>query len=171
MLSNCYIDIDISVKKDFLHAYPYYACVSKTFRIWGTVGALRSAHHGEYFQPWPGLYGLKIRRILEKKLLANKGSLNNENKRVILFSDVDECQSNVCKHQMCKNTLGGYLCSCRKGYKQASDGSCQGTINVISDWMKNNMINWTLLNEVRRILSWEIKSFLWFLATRPLNCL
>ena len=40
--------------------------------------------------------------------------------------DIDECQMGVCRQQMCRNTLGGYLCGCGSGYKQAADGSCHG---------------------------------------------
>lgn len=33
--------------------------------------------------------------------------------------DIDECLDGPCQH-VCSNTVGGYRCSCHKGYKQAS---------------------------------------------------
>lgn len=43
-------------------------------------------------------------------------------------TDIDECQSNNggCDH-FCKNTVGSFDCSCRKGFKLLTDEkSCQG---------------------------------------------
>lgn len=49
-------------------------------------------------------------------------------KIIIGFTDIDECQSNNggCDH-FCKNTVGSFDCSCRKGFKLLTDErSCQG---------------------------------------------
>ena len=45
-----------------------------------------------------------------------------------LFKDVDECISpldNECE-QLCENTMGSYVCSCRKGYNQVGKTKCTG---------------------------------------------
>lgn len=56
-----------------------------------------------------------------------KSPLCEEYTEFVIFSlDVDECRSGVCGQQVCKNTLGGYVCGCNKGYTQQADGSCQG---------------------------------------------
>lgn len=47
---------------------------------------------------------------------------------VVVVTDIDECQSNNggCDH-FCKNTVGSFDCSCRKGFKLLTDEkSCQG---------------------------------------------
>ena len=38
------------------------------------------------------------------------------------FSDIDECMNNIdgCA-QLCTNTIGSYVCSCRTGFVLASD--------------------------------------------------
>lgn len=48
---------------------------------------------------------------------------------LFFVTDIDECQSNNggCDH-FCKNTVGSFDCSCRKGFKLLTDEkSCQGT--------------------------------------------
>lgn len=44
------------------------------------------------------------------------------------FLDVDECsKDNACdKGAYCENTVGGYNCVCKEGYKKTEDGSCKG---------------------------------------------
>ena len=46
------------------------------------------------------------------------------------FADVDECAGNRggCQ-QICTNTDGSFVCSCRDGFRLASDGrSCEGVL-------------------------------------------
>lgn len=47
---------------------------------------------------------------------------------VSLMIDIDECSENRDNcGQLCQNTLGSYSCSCRTGYRLASDGAgCDG---------------------------------------------
>ena len=52
------------------------------------------------------------------------------NNHVNYFTDIDECALNTdgCA-QICNNTIGSYHCSCRTGYRLASNGHmCQGTV-------------------------------------------
>lgn len=45
-----------------------------------------------------------------------------------IHSDINECNENTdaCDHR-CSNTIGSYTCSCRTGYRLASDGlTCNG---------------------------------------------
>lgn len=35
---------------------------------------------------------------------------------IILFSDIDECQGNVCHHGTCTDGIAAYSCSCHAGY-------------------------------------------------------
>lgn len=47
---------------------------------------------------------------------------------IFLFTDIDECSENIsgCA-QNCMNTIGGYNCSCKKGYQLGIDEmSCIG---------------------------------------------
>ena len=46
----------------------------------------------------------------------------------MFFSDIDECQfANACKLGQCKNTVGGYTCTCIDGWKlDASGTACEG---------------------------------------------
>lgn len=40
--------------------------------------------------------------------------------------DVDECQEGACR-QLCNNTLGGFECGCRAGFKLGPDKRfCEG---------------------------------------------
>lgn len=42
-----------------------------------------------------------------------------------IIADMNECDPASPLHrcnQICENTLGGYTCSCRKGYKLTTDG-------------------------------------------------
>jgi len=46
--------------------------------------------------------------------------------------DVDECDSpldNKCE-QLCENTFGGYVCSCKEGYNQDGQTNCTGKISM-----------------------------------------
>lgn len=46
-----------------------------------------------------------------------------------LFTDIDECRLNNggCDH-VCRNTVGSFECSCKKGYKLlTNERTCQGT--------------------------------------------
>ena len=46
----------------------------------------------------------------------------------IAMADIDECSENRnnCE-QLCQNTQGSYICSCRTGYRLATDGAeCDG---------------------------------------------
>jgi len=46
--------------------------------------------------------------------------------------DVDECDSpldNKCE-QLCENTFGGYVCSCKEGYNQDGHTTCTGKISM-----------------------------------------
>ena len=44
----------------------------------------------------------------------------------LLFSDVNECDSNPCEQQ-CENSPGSYRCLCNKGYTFNTDtGTCEG---------------------------------------------
>jgi hypothetical protein len=44
------------------------------------------------------------------------------------MTDIDECSENRDNcGQLCQNTPGSYTCSCRTGYRLASDGAaCEG---------------------------------------------
>ena len=47
--------------------------------------------------------------------------------------DVDECANplyNECE-QLCKNTVGGYVCSCKEGYIQNGRTECKGILLYI----------------------------------------
>ena len=51
-----------------------------------------------------------------------------------LLTDINECSINTdgCAHS-CSNTIGSYTCSCRTGYRLASNGrSCEGILGVAS---------------------------------------
>ena len=48
---------------------------------------------------------------------------------LLSFTDVNECNSNVCGSGHCTNTLGDYSCSCGSGYS-FQGGSCGG-MNVL----------------------------------------
>ena len=48
---------------------------------------------------------------------------------LILLTDTDECIANtgICgADKVCINTEGSYLCQCKIGYRQLSNGNCQG---------------------------------------------
>ena len=45
------------------------------------------------------------------------------------FPDIDECTNNPC-NQWCKNTVGGYICHCHKGYKLQGATTCIGRLKV-----------------------------------------
>ena len=48
--------------------------------------------------------------------------------QLYIHSDIDECHENTdaCDH-LCSNNNGSYTCSCRSGYRLASDGvTCNG---------------------------------------------
>lgn len=52
----------------------------------------------------------------------------NANFDLIIHSDINECNENIdaCDH-LCSNTVGSYTCSCRSGYRLASNGlTCNG---------------------------------------------
>ena len=43
--------------------------------------------------------------------------------------DIDECldgQAECDSAAICKNTIGGYTCKCKEGYKETEDGKCEG---------------------------------------------
>ena len=46
------------------------------------------------------------------------------------LTDINECSANngICGNdKICFNTIGSYSCVCQVGYRQLSDGTCQGT--------------------------------------------
>jgi len=45
----------------------------------------------------------------------------------VLYLDVDECleRLDTCEHE-CVNTVGGYRCDCRPGYRRISRSKCAG---------------------------------------------
>ena len=78
------------------------------------------------------LLGLKYLHMFITHLL----SLVNEHKGCIAtyVSDIDECSKNQdnCdkKTQMCNNSPGGFICSCREGYESDGSGtSCRAKVN------------------------------------------
>lgn len=48
--------------------------------------------------------------------------------RFFLSLDTDECANNPC-NQWCKNTNGGYICHCHKGYELQGKNTCVGRLN------------------------------------------
>lgn len=43
--------------------------------------------------------------------------------------DIDECSEgeNKCdRAAWCKNTIGGYVCNCKEGYRKTEGGKCEG---------------------------------------------
>ena len=50
-----------------------------------------------------------------------------------LCVDLDECAtSNGGCSQMCNNTIGSFICSCRDGFLLAGDGrTCDGRLDII----------------------------------------
>ena len=58
-----------------------------------------------------------------------KGSACNE--------DVNECEvtPNICgENKTCENTIGGYQCNCKTGYRSIYDGyniECEGNLNML----------------------------------------
>ena len=47
--------------------------------------------------------------------------------RFLLYLDIDECANNPC-NQWCKNTNGGYICHCHKGYELQGKNTCVGRL-------------------------------------------
>ena len=45
-----------------------------------------------------------------------------------LYLDTNECANNPC-NQWCKNTNGGYICHCHKGYELQGKNTCVGRLN------------------------------------------
>ena len=53
---------------------------------------------------------------------------NLEVKFIIFTADINECQENTSRcSQECNNTIGGYKCYCKDGYRLANDNhTCEG---------------------------------------------
>jgi hypothetical protein len=71
------------------------------------------------------------RRMLKIKL--TKVFLSN------YYVDINECTENIdgCAH-VCTNTIGSYQCSCRTGYRLASNGlQCAGMHCIVLDMGSN----------------------------------
>lgn len=74
---------------------------------------------------------------LSKLLLLNGGSC-------ISIADIDECsniQLNVCP-QVCTNTIGGFICSCREGFQRESGNgtTCIGKTHAFVKWINISLV-------------------------------
>lgn len=48
---------------------------------------------------------------------------------IIVIADIDECKLRHCDNQTttCSNTMGGYICYCKNGYKTGNNKAvCEG---------------------------------------------
>ena len=69
-----------------------------------------------------------------------------------LISDINECaeQRHLCAPGgQCRNTEGGYMCVCNRGYKLDSTGQkCIGKTNIYVHYIVDNDIFVTLLIDI-----------------------
>ena len=69
-----------------------------------------------------------FKTILLKNNVEKDRSNYSQMRSSVILADINECSNSfLCGQALCRNTLGGYYCTCHQGYVLKPDGrSCRG---------------------------------------------